>query len=330
MKTDAEFYDGESAGFVPATLTLTGTSLRYEAGGLSGSAAATDISIVPPVGKGAWIVELERGASLRFRNEEFANRLQSLRGDPNLLRRLEGAWHWALIALVVAVVSAWMLLTYGVPVAARYVAFAIPDDANRVLRDDSLRFLDRVLFKPSEVPEDTRGRIQQLFAEVTRTDAAHANYRLEFRHADIGANALAIPGGIVVITDEMIKIAESDEELLAVLAHEVGHLHHRHSFRILLQNSASALIIAGVTGDLSSLTALSATVPTVLMQTKYSRDFEREADEFAFEFLESKGISSNVLSQLLVRIEASAGGGDLPDWISTHPQSEERVPAEPQ
>ena len=135
-----------------------------------------------------------------------------------------------------------------------------------------------------------------------------------------------MPGGIVVMTDELVELAESDAEIMAVLAHEVGHLYGRHSLRILLQNSLSALLIAGLTGDISNITALSAAVPTVLMQAKYSRDFEREADDFAFEYLEGRSVSTNALSDLLLRLEQSDSddGGGIPGWLSSHPPSRER------
>jgi Zn-dependent protease with chaperone function len=128
------------------------------------------------------------------------------------------------------------------------------------------------------------------------------------------------------MTDELVELAESDAELMAVLAHEVGHLYGRHSLRILLQNSVSALFIAGLTGDVSNITALSAAIPTVLMQAKYSRDFERDADSFAFDYLEFRGVSTDALSDLLLRLEdsESEGGSDLAAWLSSHPPSEDR------
>jgi predicted Zn-dependent protease len=173
-------------------------------------------------------------------------------------------------------------------------------------------------------------RVGKLFADIQDGDEQYQSYRLEFRASEIGANAFAVPGGIVVITDDMVDIAQSDDEISAVLAHEVGHLIGRHSLRILLQDSASALIIAGLTGDLTSVTALSATVPTVLMQTKHSRDFEREADEFAFDYLESSGIRTDVLRELLLRLEDTSpgDGNSFPGWLSTHPQSKDRVKKE--
>ena len=66
------------------------------------------------------------------------------------------------------------------------------------------------------------------------------------------------------------------------------------------------------------------------MQTKYSRDFEREADEFAFDFLESSGIRKDVLRELLLRLEDTSpeDGDSIPGWLSTHPQSKDRVKKE--
>lgn len=325
MQTDAVYYDGESAGSSPARLTLLGHNLSYQIASTSGSFDIQNLTIIEPVGKGAWVIELDGGASFRFDNIAFAELLAETRGDFSLIRRLEGAWLWAVAALVVAVAFTWLLLTYGVPAGARYVAFAIPEDLNDVLRDDSLGILDRVLFEASELPDESKQRVERLFVEIQEIDNALSNYELKFRASNIGANAFAVPGGIVVMTDEMVEIAANDDELSAVLAHEVGHLYNRHILRVLLQNSASALIIAGLTGDLSSITSLSAAVPAVLMQAKYSRDFEIEADTFAFRFLDSKGISTNVLSELLLRIEGTSHS-DVPGWLSTHPQTKERVP----
>ena len=158
-----------------------------------------------------------------------------------------------------------------------------------------MELLDQLMFEPSKLPEERQQHIQQLFADIQSMDVEYANFTLEFRAAEkIGANAFAIPGGLIVMTDEMTELASNDDEIIAVLAHEVGHLVQRHSLRIILQNSVSAVFIAALTGDLTNVTALSATIPTVLMQAKYSRDFEQEADEFSFNYLERKGINTDV------------------------------------
>jgi Zn-dependent protease with chaperone function len=330
MRTEAGYYDGLTAESTTVMLSLVGHSLQFQADGDAHTFNIADVRLISPIGRGVWVIELGERASLHFRNDDFGNQLSNSLGEGTLLRRLEGAWHWAVIALVVAVAGTWVLLTFGVPVGARYVAFAIPADAINSMGDDGLGLLDDLLFHPSELPEETKVRVAKLFADIQDRDERYQSYRLEFRASEIGANAFAIPGGIVVITDDMVGIAQSDDEISAVLAHEVGHLIGRHGLRILLQDSASALIIAGLTGDLTNVTALSATLPTVLMQAKYSRDFEREADEFAFDYLESSGIRTDVLQELLLRLDDTTpgDGDDIPGWLSSHPQAKDRMKKE--
>jgi predicted Zn-dependent protease len=97
--------------------------------------------------------------------------------------------------------------------------------------------------------------------------------------------------------------------------------------RHLLQGSATALIIAGVTGDIASTTSLAASAPALLLQTKYSRDFEREADAFAIALLQQTGIGPQHFASILARLEAKTRGQrrfGVPTFLSTHPPTEER------
>ncbi len=325
MRTQARYYDGETAGATLVELEVLGSLLKFDVGGMPHRIEIADTVVVEPVGKGPWIVELGSDASLHITDEAFGESISRIGGASGFVRTLEGAWHWALASVVVAVVAVWAILTFGVPQMARSVAFALPENAEVALRDEGLGIMDRLWFEESELPDSTRARIRALFEELQDVNPDFGNYRLEFRASKIGPNAFAVPGGIVVLTDELVELAETDEQIVAVLAHEVGHLYGRHSMRILLQNSVSALFIAGLTGDISNITALAGAVPTVLMHAKYSRDFESEADGFAFDYLQSKGISTDVLSELLLKLESEAGGSSVPGWLSSHPPSRQRT-----
>jgi Zn-dependent protease with chaperone function len=327
MRTTAGFYDGQTAGAESVSLELVGRSLKFELDGSTRWVKLDTATLVEPVGSGPWVVELADGASLKITDADFGERLADESGYSGFVRMLEGAWHWALTSVVVAVVVTWAALTYGVPIFATSVAFALPENAAAVLRNEGLGLMDEVFFDESELSAETIARVTALFSDIKETNPDFSPYRLEFRASRIGPNAFAVPGGIVVMTDELVELAESDAEIMAVLAHEVGHLHGRHSLRILLQNSVSAMFIAGLTGDISNITALSAAIPTVLMQAKYSRDFEREADDFAFEYLEMRGVSTDTLSNLLLRLETSEpdDGDGISGWLSSHPPSRERI-----
>ena len=101
---------------------------------------------------------------------------------------------------------------------------------------------------------------------------------LHFRNApDIGANAFALPGGDVVVTDGLVELATSPEQVAAVVAHELGHVAHRHGLRNMVQASILAALVSYWTGDFSSLATAGA---TAVLSAAYSRDFEREADDY--------------------------------------------------
>ena len=75
-----------------------------------------------------------------------------------------------------------------------------------------------------------------------------AGYDLQFRRMG-GAERVSLPGNIIVVTDELVKFVHSDDELLAVLAHEIGHLRARHALRLVLQQSGIAVLATVVAGD---------------------------------------------------------------------------------
>jgi Zn-dependent protease with chaperone function len=115
-----------------------------------------------------------------------------------------------------------------------------------------------------------------------------------------------------------------------VLAHELGHVSERHPMRQLLQGSVVALAMTWYLGDISSLLA---TAPTLLLQTNYSRNFERRADHFAAGLLRANGIKATRLADILAKLEASHGAAQhagkqqthITDFLSSHPDTDERI-----
>ena len=261
-------------------------------------------------------------------DELFADRAPSA---ARLLYRWESSLRTALAALAVTLAAAWAFIAWGIPAIAKQVAFALPAATETLIGRDSLAALDRFVFAPSKLPAERQEALRSLHADMVSRiggDPRGAQaYRLEFRAGGrAGANALALPAGIIVLTDELVALSKDDRELEAVLAHEIGHLRERHILRHVLQDSATTLLIAVALGDLTSLTTLAAAAPALLLQAKFSRDFEREADEFALAYLARRGIPLEMFAAILRRMEEKRPEGkDAPDYLSTHPATRERI-----
>ncbi|MFB3061614.1 MAG: M48 family metallopeptidase, partial [Candidatus Binatia bacterium] len=190
-----------------------------------------------------------------------------------------------------------------------------------------LKVLDQALFSPSALDEQRQMHLRTQLAQITQGLTDGHLFQLELRKSErVGPNALALPSGIIVLTDELVLLAEHRNEIIAVLAHEVGHIQHRHALRSLLQNSAMVLLIASVTGDVTSITALSATLPTMLLEAQYSRAFETEADQFALRYLQQHNIPLTHFADILTRMENYKGPqGQVPNYLATHPATSQRV-----
>jgi hypothetical protein len=244
------------------------------------------------------------------------------------VHRLESRWTYAILALIALVVVVWAAIEYGIPAAARHVAAIFPPNADAAIGAQTLELLDHGYFSPSKLAPERQQQLREEFATMTRGLNDSHEYRLEFRQGgELGANAFALPSGIVVMTDELVELAQSDQELQTVLAHEIGHVVHRHSLRMLLQNSATSLLMIGLTGDVSSASVLVAGVPTALVQAKHSRQFEAEADAYAYAWMDRNGIAHHYFGDMLQRLEEKYGGADrgAMSWLSSHPRTAERV-----
>ncbi|MCI0654262.1 MAG: M48 family metallopeptidase [Methylococcaceae bacterium] len=244
-----------------------------------------------------------------------------------VVHALESHFVYGLASVLLTLGFGWSFVNYGIPAIAKEVAFALPLEADAALGRHALDVLDRLIFSESGLGREERDRLSGQFTSGLHGFDDPERIRLLFRNSvSLGANAIALPSGIVVITDQLVELADNDEEIAAILAHELGHVKHRHGLRTVLQSSVVVLVITWLTGDLSSLSALSAALPAQMIEAKYSRHFEREADQFAREYLIANRIPLRRFSDILSRIEAeSPSGTGSMTFLASHPATEERI-----
>lgn len=251
-----------------------------------------------------------------------------------------------IFALIATLITGWGTVVYGVPTSAKFIANQLPE-ATWERWGSSLSVLDKTVFEPSVVDEKRQKEIVKLITPYLE-NYKELNPRLNFR-SGMHANALALPSGDIVFTDDFVNLVENDQELLAVFFHEVGHLKHKHIIRRTLQDSMISLLIILITGDVESFDLLTG-LPTMILDLSYSREFEREADTFALEQLYAYNIPVDSFSTVMMRLEQyyteinqcddnSEGEilitknteGDYPDkksmldYLSTHPGTHDRV-----
>jgi Zn-dependent protease with chaperone function len=250
-----------------------------------------------------------------------------------LADRLERHWPSAAAAGLLLVVGLTLFFWQGLPRIADSVARQIPPAAERAIADEVMRLVDRTMLDASTLPDAVQARLQAAFADLTADLPRAADYRLEFRHGGktLGANAFALPGGLVVVTDQLVQLMADDALVVAVLAHEAGHHEHRHGLRAALQNSAIVLLVGFVTGDVTGFGSLAVSIPVLLLENGYTRDFEREADAFAVDLLRHKGLQPTDFAAALRKLQSLSPFAQEEDgvtgYLATHPATAERIDA---
>jgi beta-barrel assembly-enhancing protease len=140
-------------------------------------------------------------------------------------------------------------------------------------------------------------------------------------------NAIALPGGKVILFDGLVKQARSPDEVAGVLAHEIGHVREKHVMQALLRQMGLAVVLGGVDGNSGALV-------TNMLSMSYSRESEAEADAYSMKALGGAAISPVATASFFERLsqlDGSARGGDegqgIAGYMSSHPLSRERKKA---
>lgn len=259
---------------------------------------------------------------------------------PGLAQRMQTRWAVLLSVLVIALIGLVAFYRYGTPWAAAQLSRHIPLEWERGISQEALSQIERRWLKPSRLPPERQAVLRASFDELLRQidptlkryPAYRPRYELMFRRG-LGPNAFALPGGIVVMTDELVESAAkaglSDDALLGVLAHEIGHVEHRHGTRLIVEQGVLNVGLGLALGDVSSVVSLASTVLTGLA---YRRQHETESDCFALALMTRAHKPTAPMADLLLGLAHERGTpapaaqtGSTADWLSTHPATPQRA-----
>jgi predicted Zn-dependent protease len=141
-------------------------------------------------------------------------------------------------------------------------------------------------------------------------------------------NAIAAPGGYVLVFRGLLEQTESAEELAGVLAHEVEHVLHRHVTRAIFQQASTGVLMAALVGDVSGAVAFGLEGARTLGDLRMSRQAEAEADRDGMGLLQQAGIDSAAMVSFfekLQKAEKGARDSTVSRYLATHPATAERI-----
>ncbi|UBV43872.1 M48 family metallopeptidase [Deinococcus taeanensis] len=338
------YFDGQSSRDQPAQLTLGGTDalLSLDGPGEDQRWPVSALTVDPPVPGVRRVVKFPDGG--RFESaqtadlrawERAAGRNRALRG----VAWLEAHWGSALTAVAVAFGLLGGFIVWGIPALATQAARVTPRTVLAAFDRETLEFLEtQKLIGPSGLPAARQAQLQRSFGRVRSWAGGSYPYRLLLRDGEVGgdlelgANAFALPNGTIVMTDQLVRLARSDRELLGVLAHETGHVTRRHGLAAVYQGLGLGLVTTLLTGDLVSSSTFAAAVPAAILKGGYSRAAESESDEDSARFMMEAFGTTRPLQAILARLEADArekaedrGLGSWLDVFRSHPVTAQRI-----
>jgi Zn-dependent protease with chaperone function len=325
---EGNYFNGSQPISVSARMEFTDLEATLSAGPVCLQCAITDLIVSPRIGSTDRFIALPNNGQFMCADQSFLDTLPQESPSEGPVAWLEKRWGVALACIAIIICALTVGYLFGLPVVAKHIANRIPIKTEQSLGNQALAWLEKQKWlAPSTLDADAQKPIVDGFIGLYIDLPMKDYYHLKFRSSKVfRANAFALPGGIIVITDEMVKTAETPEEVLAVLAHEIGHVELRHITRSVLQNSVLGTAVAAITADAASLSTVVAGLPMLLARTKYSREFETAADDYAFRLLKHKGYSPAAFASIMERIAKKEG--DKPGafaYVSTHPLTAERV-----
>lgn len=251
---------------------------------------------------------------------------------PGIARHLHNpAWrharlHWTLgaalgLSLVLIGLYRWGILGLA-SVATPYVPVSWEESLGR-------QVVDRLAPKNQQCRDPERLQKLNQIAQTLAATRPASPYRITVSVVDNPTlNAFAAPGGQVILLRGLLEQTNSPEELAGVLAHELQHIYQRHTIKVILEQTASSLLLTAVSGDLSGGLVWGIEGARAMGTLHYSRAHEREADIEGLHMLQAAHLDPAAMVAMYGSMQQGAQNHQAPpEFLSTHPNMNERLAA---
>jgi Zn-dependent protease with chaperone function len=284
----------------------------------------------------------DRQTSLTIEDEAFLPNLRAITAIPldSSLKQTKKSRHF-ILALAVLVIP---LFLYGlwkvvIPQLSDRVAMQVPVSWEEKLGQTVLEGLPKKL---APIPDREKAQALNTILDrllITRP-AQPYDIRIHISPHKM-VNAVALPGGQIIVFQGLLNLAESPEELAGVLAHEVQHVLLRHSTRGIIRALTSQILLTLLIGDMNGSMEMALNVAGELDGLSHSRDMEREADRLGMQMILTAGIDPEGMVRMFEKLEQldkllitekntqenteEENSSSWTEYLSTHPAGFNRV-----
>lgn len=228
-----------------------------------------------------------------------------------------------LAAALGAVAMILSLYLWGIPILSTWVTAKVP-----VSWEESLgQSIVETLAPASRRCEDPAQEVfLRKIMETLNAPRSEHPYKFQVLVVDEPeVNAFAAPGGTIVVFRGLLEKIKTTEELAGVLSHEMQHILHRHSTRMILENVSLRLLLSAVMGDVNSAMNVGKEGVGVLATLNYSRQYEDQADAEGMRLILAAGIDPKGMISFFERIQQEEKSPSIPAYFLTHPKPESRI-----
>jgi hypothetical protein len=318
----ARYHDGRTAASHDVEVAVTGESLTFPFQGETHAWPLADL-------------EIERlGDRLRLSRRPSPARLsvdakEWQAAAPGRGEAIESAGRrreWRLVGALAAGAAAVAAVVFvGVPLASGPLARATPVTFERQMGQSFEGQLN--LAFPRCTGRQGQEALHAFGNRLKLGAATPFDLRVQAVEAPM-ANAFALPGGAIMVTDDLIDMADTPDELAAVLAHEAAHVERRHVMQAVWRSLGLGLILDAVVGGGTGAGQQAVLLAGSFTDLRYSREAEREADARGQAILQKIGLSSEGMAPFFRKLAGKGEGKEaamVKELISSHPDTLRRA-----
>ncbi|MBO9476134.1 M48 family metallopeptidase [Shimia sp. R11_0] len=325
------FYPGSSRRFeAHVTVDPTADTVRLidaETGKFLLICALSAVTVDKAAGQGPrqiylpdnWLLQIEVPEDVAIFGEAPRNQL---------LRHFEEVRPRLIAVVAVAVMATWLVWKYGLTVIVAVAVYMTPENLRDYMDRGTMQSIDFVLADATNLSTSEQEKVRKIFdnivAQVPQKQQRIRRFDLLFRDVEgMGPNAFALPGGTIVVTDQLVQEFGTDQDVIAgIIGHELAHTLQDHGLKQLYRGLSIYVLLAMIAGDLGPVLEDIALEGQVFVRLAFSRAHEAEADRIGVRLATEAGYDGKGLARFFETLQSEQL--DLP-WLSTHPSFERRI-----